>query len=661
MKTDKLYFNEQEVDYNRDVSISANYQISTFENLDSFQVSYTNSLDLPKTEKNIQIMRGYGIVGNNSDVAYRINKVTYVRNGFLQFENASAIVREVNNKFRINIYFQNNSLFEAIEGKNLNDLELSQFNHALDFEGYTSRLDGDVVAYALANYGGQTDSNIVFEFQVPSIKISYLWNRIFNEARFSYIYKGRGNRNDFNPFISEEFLNSRITIDNGLEAPSEAPTENVLEAIRSRTEDFSEFVQSFFFGDIWSVPFNIRRDVFFGIEFIQSDSISVVGNVFTINESGYYSINIFGTTVVQAIEQLELIIHKNGLPIAEVESFDVGTTEIGFEERFYFQQGDQINIFYLLTNPEGDQPLGFSYDLNLRIDSDNQFRFINFNEFFNNISQTDFIKTIANKFGLIFVQKGDVYEFITLKELLTPFARYGNFNQFNPRNFVFDDWSGKFNRLIRQTTKLSNQWARRNFLKYQYRNADDNFADALIEINDQTLNAEGVILQSLFNAPETSLLRVANRSLRRMPLYEVEDEGVKPQRSRPFIFNSQSVTGSFNFRQIGGEVVQYNGNFELADFRGLSYNELKNKWLQPLEYILDPTEVYEVELAISEKDVAELEWFKLKYIKQLQGLFYLNRIINFTNDEVTRVELIKVRPQEQLGEFNNDFNEDFNI
>lgn len=667
MKTDRLYFNEQEVDYNRELNISANYQINTFENLDSFQASYTNSISLPKTERNIQIFRGLGIEGNDSNVAYRVNRVSYVRNGFLQFENASAIVREITDAFRINLYFQNNSLFETIEGQNLSDLQLSQFNHELDLTGYIERLPDGVVTYPVANYGAQTDSDVVFEYQSPAIKVSYLWNRIFNEAGFSYVYKGRGNRNDFNPFESDEFKNARITLEKGIEETKDAETENVIEASRSNNEAFENFFIIIAQGTpyeqiVWDLPFTINRFVGFQNNTVQSDKATLLnsGNV-GIQESGYFLINISGEVLGNFLQKLDLRIRRNGLIIAEVESISEGVNEIGFSERFYFEENDIVDFQFEAENEENNEPLGYSYQLNLNMALDNQFRSVNFSEQFQNISQTDFIKSIANKFGLIFVQKGNLYEFISIKELLTPFARYSDLNQFSPKNFTTEDWSGKFHNEIKTKTKLSNQWGQRSWLKYQYSNPLDTFADSFFDVNDQTLKTETTVLRSVFNAPETSRIRVVNSNLRRIPLYEIEEEGVKPLRSRPFIINTNKRVGSFRYKQIGGAPNTYTGEFEIATFRGLSYNELKNKWLEPLQNVLDNTEVKEVEVSLSEKDIAELNWFTLKYIKQLNGLFYLSRIINFTNEETTRVELVKVNPIEQLGAFNDDFNEDFDI
>jgi len=168
MKTERLYFNGQLVELPNGVQISTNYQIATFKNLEDFQISFTNTITIPSTEKFINILRGYGIEGAQTTAPYRINRVTYYRNGVLQFENASAIITSYDQSFKINIYFQNNALFEIIDGLKISDLQLSQFNHQLNLSKYNELLVDGVLSYPLANYGVQEDEEILFEYQVPA-------------------------------------------------------------------------------------------------------------------------------------------------------------------------------------------------------------------------------------------------------------------------------------------------------------------------------------------------------------------------------------------------------------------------------------------------------------------------------------------------------------
>jgi len=655
MKTERLYFNGQLVELPNGVQISTNYQIATFKNLEDFQISFTNTITIPSTEKFINILRGYGIEGAQTTAPYRINRVTYYRNGVLQFENASAIITSYDQSFKINIYFQNNALFEIIDGLKISDLQLSQFNHQLNLSKYNELLVDGVLSYPLANYGVQEDEEILFEYQVPAIKTSYLWNKIFADNGFSYVYKGRGNRPDFNPFLSEEWNDARLTFDQGIEPNTEEELEEIDFSVSGRAQNQFDFVQS-------DIPF----EVFFGLGFdTQRNDSNIYVNglngasVFAVNEENYYKIQLGGDVIAADIQECRLEVLKNGIFFTEIATIEQGVNQFSFDERLFLTDGDELLFQFRCTNQESNQTIDLNCDINIEITVDNQFRNINLSEYFNKIGQKEFIKNLANKFGLVFRQVGTVYEFISFKELLTPFANYQSFDALKPVNFVFDDWSDKFNNLVKQETKLSKNWKKRNSLQYKYINENDNFADSEILIDDQTLENEGKILNSLFFAPRNSNISLPEGRLKRIPLYEVEEEGPKVSKPGAFFITTKKVEGTFKYKQVGANPRAYNGQFQIANFKGLSFVELKNKWIQ-LQSILTRTEKIEAELKLNELDIQSLNWFKLKYIKQLGGLYYLNKINNFTNNETTVCELTKVRPFEQIGEFNDDFNDDFN-
>jgi len=654
MKTERLYFNGQLVELPNGVQISTNYQIATFKNLEDFQISFTNTITIPSTEKFINILRGYGIEGAQTTAPYRINRVTYYRNGVLQFENASAIITSYDQSFKINIYFQNNALFEIIDGLKISDLQLSQFNHQLNLSKYNELLVDGVLSYPLANYGVQEDEEILFEYQVPAIKTSYLWNKIFADNGFSYVYKGRGNRPDFNPFLSEEWNDARLTFDQGIQPNTEEELEEIDFSVSGRAQNQFDFVQS-------DIPF----EVFFGLGFDtqRNDSNMYVNglngaSVFAVNEENYYKIQLGGDVIAADIQECRLEVLKNGIFFTEIATIEQGVNQFSFDERLFLTDGDELLFQFRCTNQESNQTIDLNCDINIEITVDNQFRNINLSEYFNKIGQKEFIKNLANKFGLVFRQVGTVYEFISFKELLTPFANYQSFDALKPVNFVFDDWSDKFNNLVKQETKLSKNWKKRNSLQYKYINENDNFADSEILIDDQTLENEGTILNSLFFAPRNSNISLPKGRLKRIPLYEVEEEGPKVSKPGAFFITTKKVEGTFKYKQVGANPRTYNGQFQIANFKGLSFVELKNKWIQ-LQSILTRTEKIEAELKLNELDIQSLNWFKLKYIKQLGGLYYLNKINNFTNNETTVCELTKVRPFEQIGEFNDDFNDDF--
>ena len=652
MQGDILYINEVQADITG-VDISQNLQVNDLFEVSGRQSSYTDTATLPKTEKNIALFNGLGIPTNVSNTPYRLQKVTYLRKGIEMFSNANGIVRTTAEGFKVNFYFNNNALFDIIESKNLSDLSISEFNHDLTREEYTARLTGDNFYYPLANYGGQTDSEIIFDYQTPVIKTKFLWNKIFSEAGFTYRYKGRGGRNDYNPFLTDVWNDSVITLDKGFNPEDQSvPPEDVYIGNRTEAENQTNVV----------LPFELIRNIRFNST--ESDLNRIIPQTlsgrtsFVVQESGYYRIDINGDFLGNQIQEASLRLISSDGVLEDIQEFDEGTNELAFEERFYFREGQVFYFQLLFTNEETPGNLQYSFDFNLDIKLDNQDIRVNLSQYLNKISQKNFIKDVANYFGLLFVNKGDLYEFISYQELFNIFAKYSNFNSLKPKNFVFEDWTDKFSELIEESYNIGD-YGRKNFFRYQYDNENSNFADAVLEIDNETLQGEKTLVQRIFKAPDNSRIRVDNRQLLRMNLYEIDEEQVKPKSSTPYILTPQKVNGSFQYKKVGGQAFTYTGDYYVAKFQNLSWQNSTTRFNSGLINILNRQNIIKARIALDEYDVQNIDFFKLKYIDQLGAMYYLNKISNFKNQETTTVELIKVLPLEQQGAFSDDFSDDF--
>lgn len=664
MTSDVLFINELKADITG-VSISENIQINDLFEVSARQASFTNTFSLPKTERNIEIFQGLGIDSNNSNVPYRLQRFTYLRNGIQMFSNALGIVKETDKNFKINLYFNNNELFEVIKGKKVNDLTLSALNHTLSIENYPALLRGFNLRYAIADYGAQSGEDIILDYQSPSVRVKYIWDRIFSEAGFSYRYAGRGAREDYNPFLTREFTEAFMTADKGFK-PAEgvtAPVDAIL-GVSQGNPDYSRFTITTILTSITNVPFTVNENLrvtsnFFDTSLIRQTTIAGV-TTFEVQQDGYYSIGINGTFVGTQVQVVNFRMLSGTTLIEQLASFETGITPVASTNRYFFQAGQVFYFQLQALNQNNRLPLQYSYLFNFDIKLDNRNITINLSQYFNNINQTDFIKDICNYFGLTFRAKGTVYEFISYQELFTPFINYSNFNALQPVNYVFEDWSDKFSTATSESYTIGD-YGRRNIFAYLYDNVNDNFADGLLEIDNDILESEQRLITRLFKAPDTTSERIANNSLIRFNLYQVEQDKVKDKSSAPYIFLPERKSGQLTYKRLDGVDVVYNGVYSVANFQGLNYQRSLNKWNSGLKNILQRQVMYKCLVNLNEFEVANIDFFKLKYIKQLGGLFYLNKITGFKNETLTQIELIKITPQEQIGEFSNAFSNDFNI
>jgi hypothetical protein len=75
-------------------SINLNIQINNISDITTRNSSYTNSLNIPRTAKNQRLLGYVGVMGNTTNVPYRLLRCRYLRdtitvlyNGYLQYWN----------------------------------------------------------------------------------------------------------------------------------------------------------------------------------------------------------------------------------------------------------------------------------------------------------------------------------------------------------------------------------------------------------------------------------------------------------------------------------------------------------------------------------------------------------------------------------------------
>ena len=669
MYDDRLFINDKELDLNINTSVSENYQINDLFSLSDRQTSYTDTFEIPKTDNNINILGGLGLVGNASTAPYTINSLTYFRKGVHIFSKASAYISETSDMFKLNCYFGNNSLFEDVSGLKLSELPISQYDHELNQQNWIDRLNGDVLLYALANYGAQTDNVIVYEYQIPAIKTAFIWEKIFQMAGYSFIYAGRGGRNDYNPFLSDKWLNTYITITSGLEqgTTSEAAMVNL-----TGLNDRAYNIGSLYRIDIDKFLIHIHEYrlpyEYYIFAILSNVQYLVNGNVkytarsgspqIDILKSAYYRFEFTGTIIVQACQELAFRITRSGIVISDTE-LSVGTNDIAIDTRIYLTAGEDISFQFYAINEEPNENLQWASYVNCVVSEDNRTPVVTMSSYFDSIDQKSFLKDMINYYGLIYRRRGTVYEFMSFRELFDINASYANFNIKTPVNYAVEDWSDKFNIVINEEYNLGDYYQRNNFT-YKYDNDADTFANGVITINNRTLEDEGSLIDRIYKAPASSGFVINNETLMDMKHYEIEAEKIKKKTSVPYIFYAARRSGSFSYKQTGGDIKTYTGDYALATFENLAWSSQIPSNLFTLNNVLTRMRLLTCEIKLTEIDIQNLDFFKLKYIKQLGGIFYLNKISNFTNNTVTKCELIQVTQSSAGGQFSDDFSNDFN-
>ena len=232
------------------------------------------------------------------------------------------------------------------------------------------------------------------------------------------------------------------------------------------------------------------------------------------------------------------------------------------------------------------------------------------------------------------------------------------------------DLSSKYNndRLLKESYRFGN-YGRRNIIKYTYENEDDTYANGLFTIDDEILKDESIMFTVPFKAPEKGVNTYENLTLYDTLVYEIDtnDDGsikeVKPITSFPYIGSVTKKNTTLNYQfSIDNTTGIYTGEVPFFDFNNQSFSYLIGNYYSALVATLNRTKVYDVELELTSFDVANFDFLKLVYLRQEQKYFYCNKIMNFRNNKVTKVQLIEVNTSLQTyGEYSDDYSFDYNI
>lgn len=127
-----IYINGNELEEIDSKAIAINIQNNDLARLDNRQSNFMHKITAPLTAKNIRAMENVYLVGNQSNVPYKINRFDLIDGdtGKHIIYNGIAIVSMTNKKgYEIHAYSGILEFLKAIENKTLTDCGISELNH----------------------------------------------------------------------------------------------------------------------------------------------------------------------------------------------------------------------------------------------------------------------------------------------------------------------------------------------------------------------------------------------------------------------------------------------------------------------------------------------------------------------------------------------------
>jgi hypothetical protein len=661
-----LYINGQQADLEPGQQIARTLQVNDLNSLDSRQASYTNKFKLPKTSTNLKIMEFLTVTGNNSNIPYQKNECSlYSDSGECFVYKGRAVITDGGKDFEAVLYDGIIDFYKAIENKNLSGLGLDGLTHTKSIQAVKDSWQNDYnYRYILADYNGKTgntaEGEVNIDYLVPSVKVSYLWDRIFE--KFEAGYTG-------SVFETEDFLNLWMTFPKGITTAQS--TTNVFESdnyhfLGAATPNTDYPVNNRYFArfntfqtsDLHQAPYNIH---------------------YTVSEAGRYKLEISGK--IQAFEHIFL---DNEWPFDDPDDEDAwvlfiddspipsriylsrnaqGTNPLlaqpdeilfpsvpfnsNFENTFYLDL-EALESFCLVVGPAHslDKRTFFirsnNSSLTVKLTKINQTA-VSFDDALIDLSVRDFLTEVVQRFGLtMFKDKySNIYNFLTLQEHL------------QTEDIV--NWSDKF---IAKTKEnyIVGSYAQRNWFRYNYNDKEAAHYDSYIDIANVNLPDSKDIIKSKIYAPEKPLNRSSylNSTSNIYKLWDKEIVENPGPGEDPFTYKALDKRFYFLRAEPKYDTIQLMSD-ELGDqddpiaityyrevYRRLNFKDIIRKYYLPQLQILDKSLMVSAELWLTETDMASFDFKKLYYIEQLSAYFIVNKISNYVPGKPVKCELVKV-------------------
>jgi len=223
-------------------AISQTFQINDLGDIKDRKVNFTNRFVINETPNNVKAMDYLGVTGNNSRVPYRRISSKLVDDGIELISEGFAIVSKLQHSkgYAVDVQSGNETLYDTLKGRRMNELNYGDLNHLLNLNNYGASLTNNSgYIYGLGYFGqGNVTSVVNVERQTASIFKHTLWDKIFQEAGFTY---------SGSIFSNADFLNEVVTPIRGYDVTSDPGTETSLGSITGNQ------VSRHYFGedDVW--------------------------------------------------------------------------------------------------------------------------------------------------------------------------------------------------------------------------------------------------------------------------------------------------------------------------------------------------------------------------------------------------------------------------
>ena len=608
----KLYLNNKLVDLPEGGKITRKLQVGDIGDISKRNSNFSYTFKLPMTANNVQILDMLGTLGNTSRKPYERVRADYTVDTLPLVNNGYAVIKSTGKDYDVNIFDGSIDLVERLSGKKLNELNFADLNHFLSTStvvGSLSNEDGYI--YGIGDFGLNTGGSIYkTENLAPSLYVHTIWKKIFEEANIDY-------NGDF--FTQNtNFLTEVITPVKGYDVIDSNSDYTDVGDVETDGIDKAMISASF-------INVNQKHTITETVT-----GASKVDNELVFSVAGTYRFNIT-TDWSNNKTDLRTRVKLNGSNVAtKLLPNSLTHDTITWLILLAVEVGDKVSFWaegrsYYEPDETGKYYVDFEIQHNMTVEMSEGGQLIDFSLFTSDMAQIDFVKDVIQRYGLILhpIQNSTAYRFSQLETLLEDRADA-------------EDWTEKVQEI--KDTAYDSGYARENIAEYVYPK------DTIIKGYDGKLtvnNDNAPQSKSLFKSPYEITIKKRTNYL--IPIWGYDDDAQRSNLETPvkiFRIDRRNESATFKtFSESTGTTVSSNVPFlSLVD---MSLQYFLDTYYVSFNNLINDYREVDAEFNLSSNEVYNLDFFKLKYLRQTGRYYYLNNL-TYTAGETSKAKLLQI-------------------
>jgi hypothetical protein len=621
----------------------------------------TNEVTVPLTAHNRAILDNANIIGSDSPLPYRRTDATMVQEGYETITNGFAIVKSSADNFSLQVVGGNGGFFDLIRNLNLRDLDLSAYHHFwtnINVFNNRNNTDGFIYAVFEQSEGVGVESTmhtygtnlyaVHTELLLPCFHVKTLVEKIFTERGYVFVtdmtgqdiydrllvFNGEPNRGTNMAYqrstigltgdSSVLFPNPPIVPVRIWQGATVLVTDTLYNSIGAFATELNGSDKRYMLTDA------CRVTVRFTLIIQASNSLS------TTFQMGVEATNSDGTSL-HFSDHLTLPPSTTPLTITTEVSFDCGV----FSEEVWFSPMVLLGDFgYLFTLKAGS-----TYEVtDIEFLSDGPITKEFPGSYFTgevpvpDLKQADFLKDIAKVFQWIY----DVDE----RTKRVTARRFDTVVENIPDAI---DMSDRIDARKQKVTYGIDGFAQTNSLAYKPDDITDYDAVGYINVDDQTLKAEGKYVEVSNFAATSTRQRFDTVSALYVPIFDEERRPTNGITHRLLLSLRVTFPHNVNFnRATASPPDQPTDDLTFAYFAeagnpdSLDFPTLIQRFYQAVKAMSHRGKTLECMINLRIKDVVNYDPFIPIYIEQHGAYFYWQKVSNYVKDKLTKCTLIRL-------------------